>query len=584
MPLITVGEATDKSFDYVVVGGGTAGLVVAARLSENPDVSVLVLDAGKPNLDDVLITRPGQYGPHSPNLTTTGISRLFPSFTQAAENFRGIGEKPGWKLSLELLLLDYWERLGNPKWNWDTYEKYIQRVATFYPNEDFSSKMSADALKVWDKKWGQGPLKLSHPKNILDVSIKLQETFVALGLPWAQAPNGGNPAGTYLVANTLDPETNGRSYATSAFFTPNAERKNLNVLAGALVHKLNTETGKTGLKATSVDFSYGSDGVVYSVQVKKEVILCAGALKSPQILELSGIGRPDVLNKINVPVKIALEGVGENVQDHNFMGLTYALFDTVTKSHERRLPTRTYDALLTPDQFAHQVELYKKNEGVFMMGISEMAYAGLATMSPRAEDLIARQRQKIESDNTPTLQAATTSTKSCFAECLTVVPDSNSLGSPALCPSLLQPRHDPRQDRQSHEHPDYDPHYFEHEFDRQVLVDMVRFVRKVARTAPVSDFFDPEPVELNPGPQVNTDAEIADWVTKYIGTTFHVCGSLSMLPRDKRGVVDAQLKVYGTENIRVADLSIVPLHFAAHPVASVYTIGEMASAIIRGEL
>ncbi|KAF9439552.1 GMC oxidoreductase [Macrolepiota fuliginosa MF-IS2] len=128
-------------------------------------------------------------------------------------------------------------------------------------------------------------------------------------------------------------------------------------------------------------------------------------------------------------------------------------------------------------------------------------------------------------------------------------------------------------------HPDLDPHYFEEGTDMKMFVEIVKFCRKAAQTEPFKSYL---ASEINPGPGVNTDEEIADFLKSFVNSTFHTLGSASMLPKEKNGVVDSKLKVYGTKNLRVADLSIVPLHFGCHSQPIAYGIGEIAADIIKG--
>jgi len=126
--------------------------------------------------------------------------------------------------------------------------------------------------------------------------------------------------------------------------------------------------------------------------------------------------------------------------------------------------------------------------------------------------------------------------------------------------------------------PEIDPHYFEHDFDLEILVQQFKYIRGID----VEPWKSSVKQEVFPGPKVKTDDEIRDFIKDTVGTVWHTVGSCSMLPRDKNGVVDSKLKVYGTTNLRVVDLSIIPLHIAAHTQATAYMIGEKASDIIRG--
>ncbi|EEB89496.1 hypothetical protein MPER_12396, partial [Moniliophthora perniciosa FA553] len=308
------------------------------------------------------------------------------------------------------------------------------------------------------------------------------------------------------------------------------------------------------------------------------------AIKSPQILEQSGIGRPDVLSKIGVPVKVALDGVGENVQEHQFIGVTYEV--------KAGASTETYDLLRDEKEAAKHLELYAKAEGIYMSGITNLVFMSLHDYTLKADAIYeaekARVTEGIKSNEYPPglaeqyeIQLERLRNKRTGPE-MVVVPGFLSVPKPPepgkqYFTIIAAVNHnfsrgtihtvssDPLVD------PEMDPHYFEHDIDRQTFVALVQYIRRVSQTAPLSDFLG---VELNPGPEFDTDEKLAAWVPQGCATTYHTAGSLSMLPREKNGVVDPSLKVYGTKNIRVVDLSIVPLHFAAHPQATVYAIAE----------
>ncbi|KAK0454129.1 uncharacterized protein EV420DRAFT_620788 [Desarmillaria tabescens] len=592
MPFVEIGDVDRKSFDYVVIGGGTAGLVLAARLSENAIESVLVLEAGEPNLDDPIIMRPGQYG------HTFGKSKYGWSFKTVPQKFandkecfwprgKGLGGSSAMNFGIWSKPpredINDWEKLGNPGWNWETYERYCDKAASYVPLGPLApqaSKRDSSTMGTWQHPRGTGPLKIAHPQSVPDVDLKLQETFINLGIPLASAPDGGEPSGAQVALNTVDPKTHTRTYSSAAYLEPNLSSRNLLVLSKAYARKLITKTEVGFLTATGVEFSYGEGNVVHVAHAKKEVILCAGALKSPQILELSGIGRPEVLSNIGIPVMLPLDGVGENVQDHICAGVVSQLKDDLTDE--------TFDLLRDPEQAKKHAELFTQAEGVSMMGIVNLTLTSLHSVSPRTAELIDIEKRIVEAN----IKARNyhpglvDQYRLMFQRLERKEPGWEFLGIPVHLSSLQPPEpgkrgtihaksDDPMVD------PIFDPHYFERDIDLQGLVDMVKYVRKICDTAPYKDVL---AAEIVPGPEVQTDDEITAWVKKAISTVFHVAGSLSMLPREKGGVVDSELKVYGTTNIRVADLSVVPLHFSAHPQATVYIIGEIDIILGRLEL
>ncbi|KAH7915955.1 hypothetical protein BJ138DRAFT_1169640 [Hygrophoropsis aurantiaca] len=593
-----VEKIISQTFDIVIIGGGTAGLCLASRLSEDPKTSVLVLEAGQANLDDPAILIPAQYAAHLGqkaydwNFTTT--PQQYSNQTQFPwSRGKGLGGSSGinflcWTKPPQEEI-DDWERLGNPGWNWERYQKYLLQIEGYTSPSPKST--AAHGLNFDDWKIGKdGPLKLSHPATITLPELKAYQTWFNLGIPKAPAPVSGNPKGAYFTPKTIDSTTFTRSYSATAFYLPNAHRPNLHVLLAANASRIITTPGSE-LRATGVEFFHS--GRTYTVNANKEVILCAGALKSPQLLELSGIGRKNVLDSLHIPVQLELPGVGENVQEHMFGGVTFELAEGVDDV--------TMDILRDPAGRAEHLKLHEKGEGAFTLGITGFAFTSLASISDRAQSIYEAAREKIKANwnsYSPGLQdqykiqlERLENASPCE---IILVPGFLSFPNPPApgkkyITILFALNHNfsrgtihatssnPEVD------PALDPHYFEEDVDLQTFVELVKFIRKMAQTAPFSEAI-ASPVDLNPGPSVSSDEQIGEFLKKYSGTTFHTIGSLSMLPREKGGVVDNRLKVYGTSNIRVADLSVVPLHFAAHTMTTAYSIAEQAADIIKGKI
>ncbi|KAJ7587543.1 alcohol oxidase [Mycena floridula] len=523
MPFIPLHEATDKIFDYVLVGKGLGG---SSKINFGT--------WNVPPADDI----------------------------------------------------DNWEKLGNPGWNFKNFEKYYKKVRSLTEDgrafsKDISTITGAAGTGETDSAC---LLKTSYP-SVLQESSTLHQ----LGFPKSLDP----PLGAYFTLSSLDPRTHQRSYAASAYYFPNETRPNFSVLLTAHVHRVVTSKNGDKVTATGVQFHYGSE--VHLARAAKEVILCAGALKSPQILELSGIGRPEVLNSIGVPVIVTLEGVGENVQEHNVLSTSYQAKDDSTEEN--------YDMLQDPEYLAAAMALHPEGKGIFNTGTAiSIAFVPLQTFSPHYQeihqaegDFIERSSDKyskglldqyaiqLERLRTPGTSGGcefaifpgtmgALATAEAGKKYFTLATFSNH---PFSRGSIHAISSDPSMD------PAFDPHYFDHNFDLQIFVEMVKFTRKLAKTQPLSQILESGD-SVNPPMSIQTDAELLDWVKGCISTTWHTTSSLSMLPLDKGGVVDPQLKVYGTSNIRVVDLSIVPLHFSGHSQVTAYVIGEIAADIIKG--
>ncbi|KAH7882447.1 alcohol oxidase [Phlebopus sp. FC_14] len=484
-----------------------------------------------------------------------------------------------------------WERLGNPGWNWERYRRYLHKLEGYQPLSERSTashRQNFDDISVGR----DGPIALCHSPTVTEPELKVIETWLKLGIPRAPAPLNGNPRGVTLGMNTIDATTFTRCYATTAFFLKHSDRPNLSVLTSASVNQIVTRPGND-LTATGVEFIH--HGKIYSVHATKEVILSAGALKSPQILELSGIGRRDVLEAAGIPVRLELPGVGENLQEHQHVTITYELPEGAKHL--------TLDDHHHPAAREEHLKLLKSREGAFTLAVTGLAFTRLQIISDRAEDIIRAAEDKLlkkwstyfyglRSQHEIQLQRLRDDAAPCE---LIVFPGFLSLPNPPqagkkYCTIVAAVNHnfsrgsvhvtspDPTVD------PSIDPHYYEEDIDLQTFIEVLKFARKTAASAPICELLASPLKEVNPGPGVVTDTEIGDFIKNFGQTTYHTIGTLSMLPRDKGGFVDTKLKVYGTSNIRVVDISIAPLHIAAHTQSTAYAIAEQAADIIRGNL
>ncbi|EPS98728.1 hypothetical protein FOMPIDRAFT_1125896 [Fomitopsis schrenkii] len=594
----TIDQVSNKFFDYVVVGGGTAGLTLAARLSEHPDVSVLVLEAGGANLDEPGILRPASWGSHFTNTDWTWPYKTTKQKELGdADYFWFRGKGLGGSSSINFMCwtkppkeeIDEFEKLGNPGWNWNNYERHVAKTEGFIPPSPEVQKRNDMNFDSW-KIGRDGPLTLTYPGKIDALESKMIETWRNAGLRKAPLPLSGDPKGFFLTPNTYDPITHTRSYATTAFYVPNKDRPNLKVLINATAHRINTQpSANCKLSAISVEFEY--DGKIHTVNVQKDVCLTAGALKSPHILELSGIGREDVLEKIGVPLKIDLPGVGENVQEHLFIGTSWEL--------KEDLDFETMDLLRDAAQNAKHLDLHALGEGLYTRGIIGFAFTSLQQLTPLADSIYEKTKGKIEA-NKDKLPPG-------LLEQYNIQLDRIKRGAPGceiICiPAFLSGPNPPKEGKSyltilaamnhffsrgtihstssdPHKEPELDPRYFEQEIDLEMFSETVKYTRKLAEVSPLKDMI---VNETNPGPEVKDDAQIRDWIKKCLSTTWHTSSSCSMLPKEHNGVVDPELKVYGTNNIRVVDLSVVPLQFAAHPMSTVYAIAEQGAEIIKGK-
>ncbi|CAO2657246.1 Nn.00g033720.m01.CDS01 [Neocucurbitaria sp. VM-36] len=572
-------DFTSKSYDYVICGGGTAGLVIAARLTEDPNVTVAILEAGGNGLDDFMID--------GPNL-----------FTQ-------LWGKPQYDWDFKTTPQE--GTIGRVHGGFDDLAPYYRKFETYHP----SSETLAEKInnKYLDKslRGTSGPIHICFPEtDITWIQETWPKTILNAGYKPSNDPRTGSAIGGFNQLTTVDPKHNRRSYAAREYYEPNAGRSNLSLLTHALVSKIELEKTEGSARASGVQFVF--DGTKHTVKAKKEVIVCGGAINSPQILELSGIGSPAVLEKAGVDVAVDLPGVGENLNDHTATGIVLGVKDEYP----------TAEALArNPEVMQQALEAYIKHKaGPFVGAPTATGFTSLEKIQPDFPDaenhiqsLIADFAKKNpESDlagRDQLLARQLLDPKEAVAQIVNL-PSGGNLANTDT-PSKLFPSeedgmwcvlgacstrslsrgtvHIDTADPTAH--PIIDPAYFKHPLD----IDMM-----ARATLHVLSFTEVEPLksvlrrDANGGlvPSKNTVLpttleEAKQFTRENTVTEYHPIGTCAMLPKEKGGVVDDQLKVHGTSNVRVVDASIFPLHVQGNIVSLVYAVAEKAADLIKGK-
>ncbi|CAL1705803.1 unnamed protein product [Somion occarium] len=579
------------------LSSSTAGLVLANRLSESSDTSVVVLEAGNAHIDDPIVLSPTGWVPQLFNPEYDWGFQSVPqpcSKDQRLFQFRGKGLGGSSGINCLAWLkphrgdIDAFEKLGNPGWNWENFQRYSNKAETVHapvpPTRVYQPTYNPEDVGH------DGPIPLSFTPVSSGVEYPLQKSLHQLGIETTSKAFGGETCGTYQALASLHPEKKTRTDSANAYLFPVLDRSNLQVLTGALVTKvIASGTEETGVTAEAVEFEH--DGKIYRVLCRKEVILSAGAIKSPQILELSGIGDRGILEPLGIQTKIHLPTVGENTQDHyTITGPAHELRD----GHD----IITSDLMTNPEFRSTLKDPYKEIEGPLPLLITGFAFFSIQQTNVDAQALIDKISAKVNDESSPyspglrevlRVQLELFKDKNVPDIEIAVVPFSVfPIGPPGkpyvnTAPFLLRPfsrgtihitSTDPR------EPPIIDAHLFEEEVDIEIMVAGFKTSREAAKLSPLKDII---AREAKPGPEVVTDEQIKDHIKSNVGTSWHVSGSCSMLPKDMGGVVDPKLKVYGTKNIRVVDLSIMPILVSTHPQASVYAIAEQAADIIKAD-
>ncbi|KAH9476794.1 GMC oxidoreductase family protein Mala s 12 [Psilocybe cubensis] len=573
MPIVKLEDVARKTFNYIVIGGGTAGLTVAARLSEEPSNSVLFLKTlGNPQYDWAFPVLDQKHANNSKHIWSRGKGLGGSS----AMNFYAWIKPPAADM-------DAIEQLGNPGWNWSEFEKYSKRSETFLP----ASKEQIEVYhypdnSITEHRGTSGPIQVAIPHGAHTLDKLFQETMINKGFKDVKDPYSGDINGTWIASSSIDPKTWTRSFAATAYLVPNLDRENLSILTGAYVSKILFDGVKSNekLKSSGVQFIY--QGETHVVHTDREVILSAGAIKSPHVLELSGIGNPKILEKVGINVNIDLPGVGENVQEHYGCSVTYELNPDV--SHE------TIDRFREPGYAEKAKELHTLGQGIHRTGLTSFAYFPLVdinadeaatvikgaeeevkdlvnggTLRPGVEEQLKLQLSILRDNNVPDLTPEPNTRYATVTAILNHPISRGTIHTESVDPLA---------------YPIIDPHYLESNTDLEVLVQHIKFIKSLANTEPWKSGIIRE---VYPGPNYSSDRDIREYVKEHVLTIWHTIGGCSMLPRSKSGVVDANLKVYGTTNLRVVDLSVIPLHIAAHTQATAYFLGEKAASIIKGE-
>ncbi|CEL61578.1 hypothetical protein RSOLAG1IB_10142 [Rhizoctonia solani AG-1 IB] len=619
-------DFASKAFDYVVIGGGTSGLTVAARLSENPKTTVGVIETGEYLPDDPLINTPCRARKNlfsfSERVLIRGCSRriasafgiygnpkydwLFKTVPQANVNNRvlnlprgkvlggssavsvtyyGNNKEDLLKLSVQINAMvfdraskveyDAWAKLGNSGWDWDALLSNMKTAERFTGIDPFRANYTnADPSSIFESQGRNGPVASSYNNWYGDLTIPFGKSMDKLGIPANFDPDSGNAYGVFNSPTSVNRTTGTRSYSASTYYAYNAHRPNLVVLTGAQATKINFKDGK----------------ITLSMKAKKEVILAAGAFQSPQLLELSGIGNSTILEKNGIKTLIDLPGVGENYQDHVLATTTYEL--------KPGSSFQDFDTLRNNATFAAAAaaQYNTTRDGILSYSGSIISFFNLDPMATSAEiaNFTAQLDREIASEKlTPLQEASYKIQKGWLKEKVGLVeiifnPGYSGSSVPKANTSyisLVAALQHPFSRGNIHINstdplvaPQIDPKYFSKSIDLQTLVQTVKFGDKLSKTEPLASLV---ATRQDPAPEVTSDSAIIDYVKANAGSIHHPIGTAALAPEEDGGVVDVNLKVYGTANIRVVDASVIPLHIGTHIQRTVYGIAEKAAKIIK---
>ena len=525
----------DQDFDYIIIGAGSAGCVLANRLSADPGNRILLLEAGGSDMNPWIHIPVGYFKTmHNPRTDWCYVTEPDEGIASRSLQWPR-GKVLGGSSSLNGLLYvrgqpedyDHWVELGNKGWSFEEVLPYFKK------SED--QERGADAYHGVG-----GPLKVSNLRLRRPIADYFIEAATQVGIPFNEDYNGAHQEGVGYFQQTAH---KGFRWSTArGFLHPARKRANLTVRTKAHTTRVMFEGN------TAVGVEYLKGGGLHQVRACREVILSAGAIGSPQILQLSGIGAKTLLDKVGIRVIKDLPGVGQNLQDHLQVRLVYKTSQRTLNDEVNNIFKRGWVGL----------QYLVNRTGPLTLAASQVAI--FTKSQPQAERPdIQFHMQPLSADK----------------------PGDGAHKFSAFTSSVCQLRPYSRgyleiRSKDPLEHPAIYPNYLSDERDHQVAIDGIKVARRIAAAPALAQHIIDEYV---PGIQYQSDAELLDAARRYSQTIYHPTSTCKM-GQDDMAVVDERLRVHGLRGLRVVDASIMPEIVSGNTNAPTIMIAEKASDMI----